>query len=249
MKKNGFTLIELLVVIAIIALLMGILMPALNSVKEQARKMRCGANLRQIGIGLSLYAEDENGNLPENKDPGHPYTAYRGDDEYANGPNGATPMKLGLLYSSGLIKEPKVFYCLSAKIDWLKFENYNSPPPWGTLPQYYNTITGSNQWVRTGYSYYPQSRELDENGFPEVASKYNDLNPNRTVVTDAVWKKSMLSHVSGSRPTGLNALFGDGHVTFTVTEAAFTDELWGTADAEVRPGTVEFQTILNLLRP
>ncbi len=241
LRSQGFTLIELLVVIAIIALLMGILMPTLNSAREQARKVRCAANLKQIGVGLVLYADGEDGKLPENEDPGHPYTAYRISYE--------RPLKLGLLYSSGIIKDPRIFYCLSSKIDWLKFKNYNDPALWGTLPQNYNTEMGLNQWVRTGYSYYPQSRKLDENGFPKVASKYNDLNPNRTAVTDAIWQKSKLSHVSGSRPTGLNALFGDGHVYFTVTEAAFTDELWGTEDAEVRPGTEKFQTILDLLRP
>jgi len=47
----------------------------------------------------------------------------------------------------------------------------------------------------------------------------------------------------------LYAVSGDGYVYFTVTETTFTDELWETADAEVRPGTKEFQTNLNLLRP
>ncbi len=240
-RTRGFTLIELLVVIAIIAVLMGLLMPTLNSAREQARKVRCSANLKQIGVGLALYADAEDGRLPENEDPGHPYTAFRESYE--------RPLKLGLLYSSQMIKEPRVFYCPSAQIDWLKFKNYNDPSPWGTLPQNFNTEMGLNQWVRTGYSFYPQSRKEDSEGFPKVASKYMELNPNKTVVTDAIWQKSKLSHVSGSRPTGLNALFGDGHVRFSVTEAAFTDALWGTADAEVRPGTIEFQTILDLLQP
>ena len=54
----GFTLIELLVVIAIIALLLSILMPALQRVKEQAREMGCRANLRQYGIAQSIYLDD-----------------------------------------------------------------------------------------------------------------------------------------------------------------------------------------------
>ena len=58
MKKKGFTLVELLVVIAIIALLMGILMPALARVRMIANRMVCGANLSGIGKALLLYAGD-----------------------------------------------------------------------------------------------------------------------------------------------------------------------------------------------
>ena len=58
MKKKGFTLVELLVVIAIIALLMGILMPALARVRMIAYRMVCGANLSGIGKALLLYAGD-----------------------------------------------------------------------------------------------------------------------------------------------------------------------------------------------
>ena len=58
MKKKGFTLVELLVVIAIIALLMGILMPALARVRMIAYRMVCGSNLSGIGKALLLYAGD-----------------------------------------------------------------------------------------------------------------------------------------------------------------------------------------------
>ncbi len=60
----GFTLIELLVVIAIIALLMAILMPALQRVKEQARTISCKSNLRQYGIAERMYLDDFEGNFP-----------------------------------------------------------------------------------------------------------------------------------------------------------------------------------------
>jgi prepilin-type N-terminal cleavage/methylation domain-containing protein/prepilin-type processing-associated H-X9-DG protein len=243
--KKGFTLVELLVVIAIIAVLMGILMPALGRVREQAKRLRCSSNLKSIGVGLALYAESNDGNLVNNSDPGHPYTAKREGADY----NGTSWTKLGLLYDTNILSDARVFYCPSCTIEWYKYQNYVDPKPWGTLPQNFNTQENINQWVRTGFSYYPQSRKKDSEGLPTLAKKYVELNPNRTTVTDTIWRKSQLSHTTASQPTGLNALFGDGHVKFSVTSAAFTDELWGTSDAEVRPGTKEFQMILNLLRP
>lgn len=60
-KQKGFTLIELLVVIAIIALLMAILMPALQRVKEQAKTVACQGNLKQWGLIISMYTGDHNG--------------------------------------------------------------------------------------------------------------------------------------------------------------------------------------------
>lgn len=66
-KKRGFTLIELLVVIAIIALLLSILLPALRAVREQGRRAVCAQNEKNTGLGLFLYANDYDGKLPMNE--------------------------------------------------------------------------------------------------------------------------------------------------------------------------------------
>ena len=70
MKRKGFTLVELLVVIAIIALLMGILMPALARVKQLAYQMVCGSNLSGLGKSIMIYIADFDDDFPRSGGPG-----------------------------------------------------------------------------------------------------------------------------------------------------------------------------------
>ena len=67
---RGFSLVELLVVIGIIALLVGILLPVLSRAREESKKTACLSNLRQLGQGMLMYANEHRDRLPNGNPPG-----------------------------------------------------------------------------------------------------------------------------------------------------------------------------------
>jgi prepilin-type N-terminal cleavage/methylation domain-containing protein/prepilin-type processing-associated H-X9-DG protein len=114
-RKKGFTLIELLVVSAIIAVLMGILMPALRRVREQARNQACTSHLRSIGLGIVMYLQDNDYKMPDF------YThtgASNGHLWYTAGGNLLKPSDehsyWGVSYVD-YVKEPELFGCPTFK--------------------------------------------------------------------------------------------------------------------------------------
>ncbi len=95
--SKGFTLIELLVVIAIIGILAGILLPVLSRARESARRTQCMSNIKQIGMGLIMYANENSATFPSD-------TAY----------SGASPAmrELNLLFDT-YVSDNKFFNCPS----------------------------------------------------------------------------------------------------------------------------------------
>jgi prepilin-type N-terminal cleavage/methylation domain-containing protein/prepilin-type processing-associated H-X9-DG protein len=125
-KDHGFTLVELLVVIAIIGILIALLLPAIQTARESARRSQCANNLRQIGVGLNNYASQNGSRFP----PGIKARNYFSYDYYANAGYEWTY----LLHYLTPFTEQMTFYKLAHGPKFDLQNPWSDPVQWRSLP-------------------------------------------------------------------------------------------------------------------
>lgn len=126
--RRGFSLLDLLVTIAVIALLMGIMLPAMSQVTDLTRRVVCRSNARQVGIGLQSYAEQNRDRLPPSIFASALIRGQFRPEEmttlHTDGPRGVWD-GLGWLYEKDFTNAAEVFYCPAQQGDE-RFEKYAS---------------------------------------------------------------------------------------------------------------------------
>jgi type II secretory pathway pseudopilin PulG len=213
---RGFTIIDLLVTMAVIAVLISILSPSLSGVRESARQVVCRSNVRQVGLGLWMYAREHSELLPSsvnapgllNSNPWQTITL-----RLSPPPAGTDGWDgLGRLYVEGYLPAPKLFYCPS----------HSGTNPYSSFERRWGGETGE---INCNYQFRASgpTRVVSTIGAVPVrmTQRLDSIASTAAIVADGMRTQSDFNHEIGA-----NVLRASGAVTwYTDRGRAFVDLL------------------------
>jgi type II secretory pathway pseudopilin PulG len=284
-RVGGFTLVELAAVIVAIGLMAVVLLPALAGTKESSRIAQCRSNVREICAAISIYANANNDYMPPLQWRGtgndwYPSEMFRYMPVGTPVPPGAFglgPVNLGVVWTSGILTDGKIFYCpADMNNDQLTYNYYTVKGawPWGANPANLNPT-----YVQSGYMYYPQSRQTvsittsapgGKKTVPQWPSymsspqplmswvcvplfKQTSIDPKKSMVTDPIVSFARIPHQDLGVPIGLNAGFGDGHVNWQAVKVVtdgFNMNVWQSIAADMsQQSSLDYEYAMSCWRP
>lgn len=229
-RRAGFTLVELLVVIGIIALLISILVPSLSRARETAQRITCLSNMRQLGLAMMMYTQENKGKFPA--------VGLGQAEDWLYGAVGRDRNEGRLVKYQGGRYNPKIYYCpsdaaearKSRGLDFSYTVNWNicwypsRNPPAGTVypPTIGRIVNSSKKILMIDES----AQTLDdpcwapENWFNDTQNMLAIRHDKQAEKAKGLTQQQVLQAGRG------NCVFADGHADFTPRKDALTKEFF-----------------------